>query len=359
MSIKIAILSVADKRHMTMVSSYTELFDRKNIAYDVICIDRYNEIIRDNEDELFVFPYNDNGRRINKLISFLKFKHFAQKIMNKKKYDFIVIWNENTAALFVDYLCKKYKNRYCVNQRDIDFFDKPLIKGLYSHAVVNSSFSTTCIPNMNNIPEGYAYTLLLSKNDKIIRDCKKREGLSAKQPIKLSFIGKIRFHEADTQLINAFANDDRFELQFIGAGSEVYEDYIKKKQIKNISLVGRYKPEETKKYLNDADIINAYYGTEFSYYKYFVPIRFGYAPALNIPILVTKDTLMDEIGSRYGFSFAVDCKESLFELPGKLYYWYRSIDFNHFSEGCSEYCEYIDAINMAFEKKCMDAIYTD
>ena len=355
---KIAIISVADRRHMTMVSAYTDLFDRDGIAYDVICMDRYGETVAGNEDKLYAFSFADNMKssKKKKLIMFLRFLLYAVRIIRREKYGFLVIWNENTAALFAPFLALLYAKKYCVNQRDIDFMARPLVTRLYCFAVKRSAYSTSCAPyTVENVPKGYPYVKLVSKNNGIIAKCVKRDGITHATPIVVSFIGKVRFRSADRELIDALANDERFELRFIGAGSEMHRDYIEEKGVRNAKLVGRYLPEETVEFLDQADILDGYYGTDFPFYQHFAPIRFGYAPALNIPIIVTSGTFMDEVGSQYGFSFAVN-KASLATLADDLYRWYTQLDFAQFAKGCAAYCAGVDETNRRFEETCIRTV---
>ena len=76
---------------------------------------------------------------------------------------------------------------------------------------------------------------------------------------------KERFPEANDEIIRAFGNDSRFELYFIGAGSETLEKYLY--EYNNLHLIGKYEPEETAKYLDLLDTINSYFGTKVLGYE--------------------------------------------------------------------------------------------
>ena len=353
---RIAIVSVADQRHMTMISLYTDLFDSLGIDYDIICIDRYGEGTGNyNKCRIYQYEFIDEGRssKKKKALQFIKFACYCIKIIEKQKYDFLVIWNENTAALLSVYLKIKYKKKYCINIRDVDFMKNAIVRYGCNLAINNSAFSTTPTPNMIDFPKNYSYTLVLSSNNKILKECNPRDGLNTEEPIRVSFIGKVRFTEPDMFLINALKNDPRFVLQFFGAGSEKYEQYIEDNGINNVLLVGRYMPEETAHFLEKSDIIHSYYGTHYHNYKISAPIKFGYAPGLNIPALVTKDTYLDTVGSKYGFTLAIDESEDIDGLADRIYNWYRSLNFETLRRGCQEYCQYVETVNNQFEETCI------
>lgn len=358
---KVAIVSVADQRNISLISLYTELFSRVNIIYDIICIDRYGE--KNNYNTCRVYQYSVNqkmdGNKLKKLYYFLQFGEYAKKILRENHYDFVVVWNENTAALLSSYLRIEYKNRYCVNIRDYDYRSRPLIKWRCEEAVRASAFSTVVSPMMINVVNGYSCTLVMSHNKKILKEIPPRNCLRIEFPIRISFIGKIRTFEADRYLMNAFANDSRFILQFIGEDSWKHEDYIKNNCIKNVKLIKEFPPEDTKKYLEITDIIDVHYGENFPNIKWFAPIKFGYAVRLNIPILVTRDTYMEEVGRKYGFAFSIDSRLPNKSLANQIYEWYTGLDFEVLKNGCKAYCDYVDAVNMNFEKVCLQSILGD
>lgn len=353
---RIAIVSVADQRHMTMISVYTDLLDKNNVEYDIICIDRYGDGVGNyNKCRVYQYEFFDNGKssKKEKAVQFVRFSRFCIKTIKRNKYDFLVIWNENTAALLALFLRYHYKGRYCVNIRDVDFMKNTILRMGCKMAIENSAFSTTPTPQMINYPPNYFYTLVLSSNNKILRECNPRNCLNTDDPIRISFIGKIRFDQANMFLIDALKNDSRFVLQFFGAGSEKYKPYIDNNDIRNVVLVGKYMPEETPKFLEKTDIIHAFYGTHYHNYKISAPIKFGYAPGLNIPALVTRDTYLDSVGSKYGFTFSIDETDDRFKLADSIYKWYRSLDFDDFKRGCQEYCTYVDTVNKSFEDTCI------
>ena len=351
---KFAIVSVGDYRHISMISKYTEYFDRHNIDYDIICTDRYEETIYPSSN-IKAYHCENMKTKKEKLKMFILFYIWAKNIINQEKYDFLIIWNENTAPLFAPLLLTKYRKRYCVNIRDVDFLNQKTINIVREKVIKASAFSTYCSTAKLDFPKGYPYVLMRSINMKILHDTTPRsEFCKPEEKIRIVNIGKIRFPKANKKIIEALGNDNRFELLFIGAGSEKLESY--KEKYNNITLIGAYLPEETAYFLADADIINSYFGTTVYGFERMTSIRFSYGPYLHVPVLVGKGTEMAFEGSKYGFIFAVDDNDE--SLGDNLYNWYHSLDFAQFEAGCQRYLHDLENSDKIFYEKLDETVLT-
>ena len=147
---KTLILSVSDKRHMSMVVSYEDYLKNNSLKYDIIRVNRYDTriITKEYTDNGCIYEYpffqSTSVSRFKKIFRFIKFRNYAKKLIKQNEYDFIIIWNENTAVLFADILLKQFRNKYCVNVRDC-FEIKPLM-WLFKKVINNAYFSTTPSP---------------------------------------------------------------------------------------------------------------------------------------------------------------------------------------------------------------------
>ena len=341
---KVAILSVGDYRHITLISKYTSFFNEINIDYDVICTDRYNE--KSNRIHVLQYSFSNINNSLDKAKAFLGFHHWASKIIVKNDYDFIVVWNENTALLFADLLIKKYRNRYCVNIRDVDFLSQKFLNIFRKKVILGSKFSTYCSTAKLDFPSGYNYLLMRSMNLEILKNVTKRQDLrTVLDPIRIVFIGKVRFKEANDEIIRAFGNDNRYEVYFIGAGSENLNNYLT--DYNNVFLVGAYAPEETANYLENADVINSYFGTKVLGYERMSSIRFSYAPYIHIPVIVGTKTNMAEEGEKYGFAYSFgECP--IEDEADSFFSWYHNLDTMGFINGCENYCKDVKQTDQVF-----------
>ena len=354
LTMRIAILSVGDYRHITLISKYTQYFNDNSIDYEIICSDRYGNAPKRNH--VFQYRFHDVGR-IDKLKSFQQFHNWAKKLINKNQYDFIIVWNENTAFLFADLLLSKYKGKYIVNIRDVDFLNQHLLNLIRSIVIRKSAFSTYCSTAELDFPKNYKYVLMRSINYSILKDVDSRTSLVAKnKPIRIVYIGKVRFFDAIDEIIKAFGNDNRYELFFIGAGSESLDSYLD--NYHNLHLFGSYEPEETATLLSYADVINSYFGTSVLGYERMSSIRFAYAPYLHIPVIVGANTNMEMEGNKYGFAYGFG-EVQMNEEADAFYNWYHSIDQKKFHDGCNQFCLDVAESDEIFYKKLSSYILSD
>lgn len=349
---KVAILGVADIRHMTMISIYTEYLREKGIEYEIICSNRYkdNEIGYDGV-KTYKYPMMDSSRsKFVKFFYFVAFRQYAIKLLKKNKYDFVIVWGENTAVLFADYLSKKEK--YCVNIRDSNFSRMPFYFQKLQKAVWNSTFSTWCAQRGLELLPKHDYIIVLNQNLKLLADAEKKKGMCTRgQKIHIGAIGAIRYIEDSKKLMSALGNDDRYILQFFGTGYEELEKYAMKKDIKNVEFYGKFYPEQTAELLNRIDVMNVYCGDgrDDKNITLGSPIRFGYATYLYKPSIVSPNTRLSEKVSELGIGFTVDSFEN---LADRFYNWYYDLDFKKFTEGCDSYNREFDESFKRFYHAC-------
>ena len=347
---KVAILSVADRRHMTPSSSYEDYFTKNGIPYDVICGNKYDDNKGDENHFYYCWDKNGNQSKVFKLGQYLKFREFAIRIIKEKRYDFIVVWNENTAALFSTFLVKRYRDRYCINIRDT-VADIGFLQKFAWLAINNAVFCTR--PWVRDIEEYPKETYSILNYDKKILDrCTIKQGIKQRgEQIVITYMGLARSGlNTHYRFIDAFANDERFLLKYYGTDCDtLINDYVKQKNIKNCICSGTFPPERTASLLEECDVIMNYYNTGGSQLKVTVGVKASYGPFLRIPQIVDDDTYWAEVCTKYGFGFPVKNENS---LANDFYEWYYNIDFAKFDEGCRDYITFVNETNRAFYSKC-------
>jgi hypothetical protein len=348
---KICILSIVNVKHMSMISLYTSYLEKNGIEYDIIYVDKYNE--EENIGAKNIYRYqlnvNRNWSKIKKLYAYWKFKNYGTKIIKEKKYDFVIIWRTETALLFGGYLVSKLRGKYCINIRDYCFEKNPLVFNRMKKVIKGSHFTTISSDGFKSFLPEHQYINVHSFNEKLLESCKPKTNLRMmKEPIKICFIGYVRFFDIDKKVIDTFGNDSRFVIQYFGEGSQYLEEYIKEKQYKNVELKKGFKVEETPKLLERADVIHNLYGYGNIALDTAISTRYYYALYMSIPILVFKGTYMEELSTRLGIGYAVD--KSFDTLPDKFYNWYHSIDYEKFKKNCNNEIKNIKKENTLFKE---------
>lgn len=349
---KICILSTVNLKHMTLISLYTEYMDKNNISYDIIYIDKYHEVEQNNADEVYKFDlYIDRNWSLpRKFLHYWKFKKYASELLINNQYDFIITWNVFTAYMFSDVLKKYYKDKYCLNIRDIGSKKNIIMNNGLRKALRNTAFATISSDGFKKYLPSYNYTTIHSLNKKILNECVPHTKLKNKdEPIIITYIGYMCFYENCYKLIDELGNDSRFILNFFGQGSNLIEEYAKTKGINNVFCIGKFEPMETSSLIQDADIIYNLYGVGDINLDTALSIKLYYAVYLNVPILVFKNTYMEEISRNCGISYSIE-KDGFSEIGDRLYDWYHNQNQEIISKKCDLFIEDIELSHKNLEK---------
>lgn len=351
---KICILSTVNIKHMTLISLYTSYFEKNNMKYDLIYIDKYDDNEESFAENTFKFPIKIKREWsfFRKLMSYWKFKKFAEDIVKKEKYDFIIVWNTYTAIMFSRFLIKKYKNRYSVNIRDYGYEKNPFIFRRVRNAIQNSTFNTISSKGFETFLPENNYVTVHSFNKKILSQCIPKSTLREKgEPIRITFIGYVRFFEKDKQILDLLGNDERYIIQYFGEGANILEQYAINKGYSNVKFHDRFEPQATASLLNETDVINNLYGVGDIALDTAISIKMYYAVFMNLPILVFKDTYMEKVTKEYNIGFSVD--KDMKNLANEFYEWYHELDSNDIVNECNRFKKHIKLDNKLFEETLM------
>ncbi|MGI6360067.1 MAG: hypothetical protein ACOX02_03405 [Acholeplasmatales bacterium] len=349
---KVCIISTVNLMHMTLSSLYTNYFQKNDIPYDIIYIDKYG--IDEFTDAANIYKYRVKNRKskVLKIFNVLRFVSFAKKLIYKNDYDLLIVWNELTAVLMSNFLAKKYKNKYVINIRDYGFNDLPIIKKRTQKVIEASSFTMISSNRfMEFLPKIDKYLFVHSYNEEIFKniDFKYRKK-DKNQIITILFIGKMSYFKEAINFIEKLGNDNRFKLKFVGAGTELLEPYIMKNKIKNIELIGKFSPNETAKYLIEADIIYNLYGFGAKDVDTLLSIKLYYAIYLNMPILIYDNTHTNTYAKNAGINITIPNKK-IINLADIIYEKYQTWDEKKAKEKSAAIMKEIkDSHNMLYNK---------
>lgn len=309
---------------------YENILTDLNSNFDVIIWDRdiIDEPVKGNKIALKLKDTASDGRK-TKIIKYFKFAHFVKKQLKKNEYDKLIFLGTNggTVALLSNFISKNYKNKYWLDIRDYTFeWFKPYRMAIYN-AIKSSDKCTISSPAYRDFLPEHNYIQTHNIDLRSIESCKSRHRESNKKPIRIGFIGNIRYYEENLKILDVLKNDDRFIMQYYGAHSEKLEKYCYDNNITNVDFHGRFSPNETPNFYKKIDIINNIYGNGKIELCTALSNKLYYAAGLHIPILVSSNTYMEKISSEYGFGFTFDYEDK--NIADKLYNWYLILDKNN------------------------------
>lgn len=343
----VCIVSISNLRHSSMLSLFTDEFKKEGIEYDLVYVDKYNEHEQNNARK--VYKYVSDRKKnpsLYKIKEILGLRRELKKASKENEYEYIVVWRTETSYILYDLLLKKYKNRYILNVRD---YCKELEKKYYylhKKLIDHSLFTTISSPGFKEfLPESNKYIFVnsISKEKEYNQNSN-----SNSEPIRINFIGNVRFYEEDKKVLNALKNDERFIVGFIGANSNILKEYCQTEGINNVYFHDKFLPDEENHFFEKTHIINNLYGHNDIALDTAISIRYYKSLQLEIPILVYKDTYMENMvnKSKNGFVFDGDFNN----FGDKLFDWYKQINMNDMKVNCKNMLKIIDEENREFRK---------
>lgn len=347
---KVCILSAVNIRHMTLVSLYTERLRRNKIAFDIIYMDKYGEVEEFDADNKYVFTniISHDANRVKKVYKYFRFKEFAIPLIEKNGYDFVVVWHDVTIFMFGPYLARKWNKKYCLNIRDYYGEKNPYVYLRFKQSIDKSAFTTISSDGFRSFLPKHNYVHVHSLNLALLSQLSPKNSFrESNQPIRIAFIGNVRFIDLNKRLLDIFKNDERFELNYYGTNAEILEKYAQMNGIYNCDFQGTFPVKETARYINKADIINNLYGSGSNDLDYALSIKLYHGIYSRIPILANQGTYSGDFVKNNGIGLNVN--EINVDLPDKIYCWYKQLDFNAFNTNCRKLLDLIATDNEGFE----------
>ncbi|MFW7368036.1 hypothetical protein [Vagococcus fluvialis] len=332
---KVAIVSMVNIKHMTLISLYTKYFEEEDIDFDIIYVDKYGfpeEFPGAKNINRTFIDIKESDHKLRKLRKYFSFRKVVRNEINNNNYDLIIVWRSETAMLLWDILLKS-KNEFIYNIRDYCFENNKIIYYLQNRLIKKSKLTTVSSPKfLEFLPKNNKIEFVNSVNYTLLNQMieMKKEFKKKDFPLSIGFIGNVRFIENDKKLLLALKNDDRFIIQYFGVGSNELEVFAKKNNINNVEFIDSFESEETLELLEKIDIINNLYGNNSAALDTAISIKYYYAVFLRKPILVWKDTFMEEITRNNNSSFVFDGDFNY--IKEKILKWYESIEENDINE---------------------------
>lgn len=330
---KVCFISAYNLKIYPLTSIYTSFFEKYDITYDVIYADRIGVKECSSAEKMYRFNYKYKAKTC-KVYNFImykttmaRFRKFAKKIIRKNKYDFIILWGEEVAYFFADYVGYAYRGRYSVNIRDLWDMTNERYNAKIKQAVSYSSFNTVSSDGFIAYLPKAKYLFVHSANEEVVSSLSPEISDTKIEPIVIESIGTFRNDEYNYSVLDKFANDSRFLLKFVGPGSERIDAYCVEKGYKNVQCMGEFKLEETASLLEGASILNCAYGSDNDAERAKLPIRFYYAVYKTVPVLTSSGTQIERYAKQLGMDICIpEDVEDIVDLADGVYRQYMGID---------------------------------
>lgn len=337
---KILIIGFYTKTYMPYILNYEKFFNDKNIIYDVVCFDRDSDGAKSHIGNVYTFKKRMGVNKIKKVIPYFEYISYVKKLIKKRQYDRLIVLTTVPAVLLKKILHQNYSGKYIFDFRDYSY-ENILTYRKIVNKIVSESFATFVsskgfmhylnkssqihfVHNLSNLDQK------VSKADEINKD-----------KIVIGFAGYVRYYDVNTELIRQLGNKSEYEIQYYGTA---YEDcnlktFIKDNGIENVTIFDTYINEEKPRIYADFSFINSIYSLQSKEVVYAVPNRLYDAVLYKKPIIVAKNTYLQEIVETFHLGFAIDLKsEDLQNAINKFLCDYDTVVFTH---NCNAFLESI------------------
>lgn len=248
------------------------------------------------------------------LVGYLGFRRFAKRILKRGNYRAVVLLTGNSGVLLWDVLTKVYRGRYIIDIRDYFLENIPLYRRIEEKVIDGAALSIISSPAYVAFLGEHDFTVMhnVQKFDRAewerLRGAKPQGG-----PFVLASVGTAKNLEQDRAVIDYFANDERFEVRFVGRGYEALEEYCADRAVSNVRIHGEFASSETLGFYGDADAILSMYGAEMTHVRYQLTNKLYYAAQLGLPIVVSPGTYMAEVVGEYDLGLPLDLSDQDFK----------------------------------------------
>lgn len=286
-----------------------ESFQKKYIECEIHAITWNRERLHINKTNYQIHSYekqSELGNNFDKLRKMIGFFRFVKQVLNDINPDIIVAshWDSLIAGAMFKGKAKKlvYENldiptgnkwiRYCIKKIENLCLKKT---DIIIHA---SRFFKELYPQ--KIPQ---YIL---ENKPTLFTSEDFTPLVIHTPLRVSFIGSLRYPEVFYNLIDAVKGDSRILLNLHGAGSHFEKIAKYSEDIPNIKMTGRYNYNDIKHFYDESDLIWAVYPGKDYNVKYAISNKFHESMMLRRPCIFCSGTKLGDFVSKNKIGFSVN-----------------------------------------------------
>lgn len=267
----------------------------------------------------------DDVSKISKISSFLKYRKFVYKVIQKNKFDLIFVLHSLPGVLLSDVLTRQYQDKFIFDYRDSTYESISIFKKIVGDLVKKSKVTFVS-------SDGFRKFLPLECESKIFtshnllkeslehRTDKEINGISSDK-IRIAFWGFIRHEEINRVIIEKISLDKRFELHYYGREQQValnLKKYVNDINATNVYFHGEYQPEDRYKFILTTDIIHNIYYDDNTMLA--MGNKFYDGVIFRIPQLCMKDSFMGKIVSEN--NIGLECNPYITDFTDQIYsYW--------------------------------------
>lgn len=340
LSRRIALICPSSIDFMPYVENYESILRRIGVDYDLIVWDRFGV---DKAEGQAVYRDVKVGHRRG-FFDYCRYSRFVSKRVNLSRYSGVVVFGLQL-AFFLQRLLARFRGRYIVDVRDhnriLNFYGVRNVLKMADFVVISSP--------------GYADwandagRLIVNHNTGLseVSDLPAVLGILDRTPVNVACIGALRDLEINIAFVDSVSNSAAVSVAFHGQGdiNEAIEKYIDQKQIKNVTLTGRYVRCEEAAFYERASFVNVLRYSDGINNRTALPNRLYNSAVAGRPMLAFSGTYLADVVSEASLGLVVDSFDCIEE---KLVAYAKSFNSDVFDRNRRLFLEAVVAENQDF-----------
>lgn len=332
---KILIIGFFPRTNMPYVSEYENILNEENISYDLVCFDRTVTKETETIGNVTTFYSKQGTNKLKKIIPYLRFAKMIKRMLKKNSYQKLIVLTTVPAFLLKKILIQKYSGKYIFDYRDYSFEKYVFYKNAVNK-IADNSYATF-------LSSGGFYTFVNKSSKTNLVHNISNSAFETKElkpvnfPIRIGFVGLVRYFDINTKLIEAFKNNPEYSLVYHGS---IYDDcnlpmYCKRHSINNVMFTGPYENSEKPDLYADIDIINSIYSLSSPEVSQAIPNRLYDGALFKKPLLVAKNCYLAEVVEKYGLGKSIDTTMDADGYFTEINSFIKNFDQKKFIENCN------------------------
>lgn len=306
----VGIVAANNIRYSPYIFYYTNILDELGIEYELIYANQ-NQLVEKFNKTSYPIEWDKNCLRS---LEYYKFSRKVISIINRRRYDGLIMLTAITATYCSCFLKRNYTNRYIVDIRDYSHENIWLYNYLEKKAILSSSITVISSPMFKQFLPKFNYLICHNINFEV--NSHKIWRKPSKNKIVIGYVGSLTYKENCVALIKLIDDDDRFEFKIYGfePGEHRVERLVKSLNNSRIIYYGPYTPDEKGKIIDSVDILFNTYGNGCDLLDTALSNKLYDAFYYKKLLLTSPDTAMAQIGGDIAYSIDYKFVNSLDDL---------------------------------------------
>ncbi|MCL2422933.1 MAG: hypothetical protein FWD11_03405, partial [Micrococcales bacterium] len=245
------------------LAHYEALFEAHDVTFDTVFWEREGTPGFTSSPGVrgTAYSYHDatGTNVVDKTWRALGYMRHVRRLLRTGRYDRLVVLTSEPAFLLSRSLLGRYSGRYLFDYRDITFERLGWFRRRIDKVIASSYAAFFSSAGFVGQFREHEHTYVVHNVAHDVVAAAATADLRQRHPVRIGFIGFVRFPRENESLVDQLANNDRYLLSYAGTEfrSSDMAAHAAKVGARNVTTTGRYLDSDKPRLYESVDIINA------------------------------------------------------------------------------------------------------